>query len=313
MKQLRLLLVLIALGLFAALMTLPYYRTHAQDVDITLAPQEPAVEAGKRIRFIGNGFYRYERVDSWATDPTGAVIRGEYTKANGNGRVEITFDVPYEAIDGEWKLTARGDESRFPVWASFEVYGRPALTAEYLARVNPTQGPPGMVFAFSANGLKHHEDVSYWITDPAGEVVFANPRGTEANRHGRVDLEWVSPTDAMPGRWVMTLQGYESEEARAIPFIIEGEVFTPTPVPQTPQPTETPTPWYTPLPTYEPLPTATPTTCCAPCVTQPSEPCEPQSTVTPQPTATSPAIVWTTVPDETARPTRESLAPLIRQ
>jgi hypothetical protein len=269
MKYLLRILTSIMLLFTVSICLSPNSAQSQQAVDITLAPDQPSVEAGKTIRFWGDGFYQYEDVDSWATDPTGAVSRGEYTKADGEGKVKLTFHVPNEAIDGEWKFTAYGDESQLPVWVSFDVYGRSASTAQYMARVSPPEGTAGMVFTFSANDFKRGERISYWITDPNGQVFFANPRGEKANRHGRVEFAWESPQSMLPGRWVMTMQGYDSKRARAIPFIITGkagetgETGETTESNPTPQPTSqevtTPTPWYTPLPTYEPVPYATTT------------------------------------------------------
>jgi hypothetical protein len=223
------------------------------------------------------------------------VTRGEYAKADGTGSVEIRFRVPQEAMDGVWLVTARGDQSKVPVWASFTVFGRPALSAQPMAHVAPPQGAAGRVFTFAANGMEKSERVSYWITAPNGQVFFANPGGAKANRHGYVEFMWESPTDALLGRWVMTMQGYESERARAIPFVITtGD--TPSPTSQTtPQPTvqraiPTATAQYTPLPTYEPVPMATTTamtateTAATATPTPPQQPNLPPTTSAPLPT-----------------------------
>lgn len=298
----------ISIVLLSLIVFVPRY-SQAQD-SMKLVPVVPGVQAGNKIRFIGTGFRRHERVDSWATDPTGAVLRGEYADSNGDGEVQINFRVPYDAIDGEWKITARGDQSRQTAWTAFDVYGNPELSVDFIARASPPVGPAGSTFAFAANGYDRREKISYWITGPDGLIYETFHRGDQANRHGRVDIEWISPTDAAQGRWVITMQGFESSKARAIPFMIDGSqvvivptaAATATPIDsqQVPDPTTAPT-RVTILPTQEPSPTATdyPTT-------------PPLPTDTPQPTTEPTATDYPTappLPTDTPQPSASEPSP----
>jgi hypothetical protein len=40
----------------------------------------------------------------------------------------------------------------------------------------------------------------------------------KADSKGVIAFRWSLPADAEPGRWVMTMQGYDSGVARAIAF-----------------------------------------------------------------------------------------------
>lgn len=293
MKQQYINLVLIGCALIvsATLLFLPRstQATQAVDTDIRLAPLQPAVDAGKTIKFVGTGFYRHEMVDIWATDPTDAVIRGEkYFKADGEGEVELEFQLPDRALDGTWKLTAMGKESITPVWTSFEVHGRSIGNAPAPAHASPTYGTPGTTFTFTANGFDREEKISYWVTGPDGEVYFAAPHSEETNRHGQLEFDWTAPIDAAYGRWVMTMHETDEPKAHAIPFYIGDQTIANTPTPQpASQPatsTNAPDPTSIALPTYESLPSAYPDT----------------SEDSQQPT-TQPS------PDVTALPTYESL------
>ncbi len=234
-----------------------------------LEPVLPTVEVGQEIQFTGYNFYSNERLSIWATAPDNAVISGRFTDANDRGEISFSFRVPRDAIGGRWAMTVRGDRSKTPVIALFTVYGRSPETAERQANVSPPIGPPGTVFTFVARGYKASERVSYWFTDPDNNVPESHHRGADPDRNGRIKIEWTAPPDAKPGRWVITMQGYESTVARAIPFTIRGPDPQPLPPTATPFPTSPPPPTATLLPTSPPPPTATPTTAPQPGESQP--------------------------------------------
>src|SRR5258706_535277 len=53
-----------------------------------------------------------------------------------------------------------------------------------------------------------------------GQIHAAYPSGAQANRDGRVDINWTAPRDALTGTWVITIQGLKSNVARGVPFEI---------------------------------------------------------------------------------------------
>ena len=210
------------LGAVAALSTaLLLLPTIALAADFTLQADQPTVDAGQTISFTGAGFTPGERVVTWATTPDQAVIGGDYATAESDtGRITFSFRVPANAIGGRWAMTAYGLASKTPAVAYFDVIGRAADTANPQAAVAPPSGPPGTVFAFAAFGYEEKEKISYWLTGPNGQIYAAYPERAKSNRDGRVDITWTSPSDAQPGTWVITIQGLQSNVARAVPFEI---------------------------------------------------------------------------------------------
>jgi hypothetical protein len=208
------------ISLLAALLVITAIPAAAHAADYGLTPEQPSVAAGRTIFFTGTGFVRGERVVTWATAPDQTVFGGNYVIAEGSdGKIEVGFDVPRNAIGGRWSLTAYGLESRTPVVAGFDVQGRAPDTTPQAA-VDPAIGAPGTEFKFMALGYSSREKVSYWLTGPDGQIHAAFPEGDSANRDGRVDLTWAAPADALRGVWVITIQGLKSDVARGIPFEI---------------------------------------------------------------------------------------------
>jgi hypothetical protein len=204
--------------LLALLLALP---NAALAASFTLTPAQPSVAAGQTININGTGFTRGEQVAIWATAPDQTVIGGSFEFAKGDeGQIDIGFKVPDDALGGRWSLTAYGFISKTPVITTFEVQGRDPATATPQAIVAPTSGAPGTQFEFAALGFKTKEKVSYWFTGPDGVIHDAYPEGDSANSHGRVDLSWHAPADAVRGIWVITIQGLKSGVARGIPFEI---------------------------------------------------------------------------------------------
>jgi len=208
----------VAVLLGAVLLALPGAASAA---DPALQPEQPAVDAGQTIAFAGSGFTPGERVVTWATAPDQAVIGGPYAGAQQNGgQITFRFTVPLNALGGRWAMTAYGLASKTPVVAFFDVNSRQPDTATPPAAVAPESGPRGTRFAFAAFGFEQRERVSYWLTGPDGKVHAAYPDSVTATSEGRVDMIWTAPADALPGTWVITIQGLQSNRARGVPFEI---------------------------------------------------------------------------------------------
>jgi hypothetical protein len=209
------------IGLLALLLALLGLPDAARAQSLTLAPEQPSVAAGQAINFVGTGFRRSEQVGIWATAPDQTVIGGDFAFADGDqGRIEVRFEAPEDAIGGRWSLTAYGFVTKTPVITTFEVQGRDPAAAVPQATVAPPSGAPGSQFAFAALGFKNDETVSYWFTGPDSVIYDAYPEGDGANDDGRVDISWQAPADAPRGIWVITIQGLRSHVARGVPFEI---------------------------------------------------------------------------------------------
>lgn len=206
---------LFVLSLLAVLLSFGVAR--AQE-GYTLTTETPTVKAGETITFSGNGFGP-EKVAYWATAPDGAVYGNENNMSYG-GHVTLNFKVPDDALGGRWAMTAYGLSSKTPVVAYFDVIGRDPGTVAPAAYADPAEGGPGTVFTFYASGFKKDERVSWWVTAPDNTVVDARPGGEKANSKGEIRFRWQAPANAMPGTWVMTMQGNSKGVARGAAFVI---------------------------------------------------------------------------------------------
>lgn len=193
----------------------------AQTSAPTLEPVQSSVEAGQAIEFMAGGFEPGERITTWATSPSQAVLSGDYFVFSDSGaRTKLVFFTPGDAIGGRWAYTAYGESSRRQAVAFFTVVGGTATAAEPQAAIAPIVGPPGTSFSFAATGFKKNELVSYWFTSPTGSVFAAYPAELEASEKGRVDFTWTAPSNAPRGFWAVTIQGVKSGIARGVPFEI---------------------------------------------------------------------------------------------
>jgi hypothetical protein len=76
----------------------------------------------------------------------------------------------------------------------------------------------GTTLSFRATGFKKREHISWWVTAPNTTIRESGPEAVKADSKGAIAFRWTVPLDAQPGRWVMTMQGYDSGVARAIAF-----------------------------------------------------------------------------------------------
>jgi hypothetical protein len=194
----------------------------AQSAPYTLAPVAPSVAAGSSLDFVGSGFVRGERVSSWATTPDQRVIGGSFATATGReGRIELAFDVPRDAVGGRWSLTVYGEVSQTPVVTTFEVIATTPDAGETpVITVAPPAGPRGTRFRFFAEGFDESERISYWFSGPDGSII-AYPEDVDATEDGEVYFDWTAPASIVTGTWVITIQGKDSDVVRGIRFEIQ--------------------------------------------------------------------------------------------
>ncbi|NJP06727.1 MAG: hypothetical protein HC837_14465 [Chloroflexaceae bacterium] len=207
-------------GLAVLMLLWPTKGQTQASAEPTLQPVQPVVQAGQQIAFVGSGFVPGEDVGNWVTTANQTVLSNELVSADRLGKVYITFDIVDDALTGRWAMTARGSISQLPVVAFFAVEGLSSQVANVQASVDPSVGPAGTQFTFVATGFRKEEPVSYWVTGPDNQIYTPFHTQTRANKDRQAEVIWESPTDALAGTWVMTMQGYKSEIKRAIPFEI---------------------------------------------------------------------------------------------
>jgi hypothetical protein len=194
---------------------------------VVLAPAAPAgaearlrvstLDAPGRFEFIATGFGAHETISTWLTGPGGQVAAAPERKADDDGEILFTLRLPRYAEPGRWALTAHGLSSDREAVASFDL---PPRAPDLPMAVEPAGGPPGTAFAFTAEGFRGGERVSWWLTGPDGASVGGDV--LEASAAGRVRIELQTAADAMAGPWTLVAYGAESDQLATAPFIVTG-------------------------------------------------------------------------------------------
>jgi hypothetical protein len=194
---------------------------------------------GTFFRFLGSGFDVNEMVGVYVTDPTQAVYGAPFqAQPDAQGRVGVTFQTLRGFPAGVWAMTMEGVTSKRRAIGYFKITAEPATPTR-----PPSGGPPpceaarnsrngearpvsatdGDIIVFTARGFRPGEDVSYWFTDPDGDVYgtpqaesdFVNPDGTIGPLEFPADL-----LTFLPGTWGLTFQGATSNHTAVIFFCI---------------------------------------------------------------------------------------------
>jgi hypothetical protein len=186
----------------------------------------PTGSAGDRLTFTAAGFEPGERVDIWATAPTGVSYpRYPSVSADADGGALWTWDIAADQPAGAWTMAARGIRSNVRIGIGFSVLpgpGRPAPATT----VTPERGEPGATFRFSATGFRPGERVGAWLSSPDGATIDLDPgKGVtiSADDIGLATWQWRSPVDARGGTWIARARGVLSSYEVAIPFSIAAD------------------------------------------------------------------------------------------
>lgn len=185
-------------------------------------PREAA--PGTRIHFTAAGFQPGERVDFWATPPSGPT-RPRYpsVQADGRGAVLWSWDVAAGDPSGGWTMSARGIRSDLVLAIPFAVVGsRPAPERITVA---PAGGGPGTTFAFTAADLTPSSRVGAFLIAPDGatrDLVPGEGPGLVADRDGRLAWSWTAPADVRGGAWQMVARDIASARELVVGFSVAG-------------------------------------------------------------------------------------------
>ncbi len=90
------------------------------------------------------------------------------------------------------------------------------------ATVEPGCGKAGTTFNFTVSGFQINEALSFWITNPRGDVV-GSARPFDLGSHGSTfasSLDGRSTSTLTPGQWAITFQGKESGNQAIVFFYI---------------------------------------------------------------------------------------------
>lgn len=164
-----------------------------------------------------SGFAPVEEVGYWPIRPDGTVEDSRRTpvRADGDGRVSLTWQPPRQAQTGVWTMTFRGLTSRREIQVPFVV----VATTPLPAYVIPADGPPGTTFTFFAHGFNPIERIDTWLERPDGTLTTGLVE-VRANPNGEAAWRWTAPTDSIGGRWVMVARGKDTKKIERINFTI---------------------------------------------------------------------------------------------
>jgi hypothetical protein len=183
---------------------------------ITVSPV--TAHPGDTLTISVSGFQGREDLNYWLTKPDGLPIENRLVAtANGEGSSSFTYNVPNNAIAGNWLMNVVGDSSGRSAQAPFTVTIA-STTPPY--SVTPTSGPVGTTFHFTASGFRDKpEKVFFWFINPSGKGVNG-PEWKRNNADGTVSWDWTVPSDAVGGDWKAVAHGEKSGVERVIPFSI---------------------------------------------------------------------------------------------
>ncbi|MDW8390343.1 MAG: hypothetical protein RMK84_09470 [Oscillochloridaceae bacterium] len=189
---------------------------------------------GATFLFVASGFAPGERVGIWVTAPNQATFSvGFQATADNRGTIEgenITFTADRNALEGIWSFNARGISSRREAIGYFRVSRvTPAGDPDRLGRVAhdqlgrqgdgfivPVAAPPGTNFTFLARGFQSGEEVSAWITGPAGRSAPINP--AQVRRDGTTAQVSVTTSGLAEGVYTAVARGQRSGVTVAAAF-----------------------------------------------------------------------------------------------
>lgn len=208
-----------------------------------LPPLPPGINArvtpeigppGTTFLLVAGGFVPGERVGIWVTAPNQATFgAGFQATADARGTIEgqnITFTADQNAAEGIWSFNARGVSSRREAVGYFRVSRvTPAGDPNRLGRVAhdqlgrqgdgfiiPVAAPPGATFTLLARGFQAGEEVSAWITGPAGRSAPINP--AQVRRDGTTAQVSVTTSGLAEGVYTAVARGQRSGVTVAAAF-----------------------------------------------------------------------------------------------
>ncbi len=219
----------------------PQAATQAEDpisdvLDQNVSPHQGT--PGTEFAFYAYGYDEREQVAYWFTSPEGDIITTpENIIHSRDGRVDISWKSPYDAMPGTWTATIKGRESGVQRVLYFDIYlpeGVAPIVDEDAENIRSTEkavapqvGEAGTKFAFFARGFNEREKVGYWFNAPDGSIVENRYLYVVTANGDRADWNWQSPENAIPGIWTAVAKGEDSQTERLIPFEI-GDPSNPT-------------------------------------------------------------------------------------
>jgi hypothetical protein len=206
--------------------------------NMTVTPKCAA--PGTVFSFSAAGFRPHELVGVYATRPDQSVNGAPFqVEADGSGGVGgVTLTTSPSSQQGIWAMSMEGTESHVKAVGYFKVVntsspppppgggggGSCDASGSVSGTATPNSGGPGTTIVFRATGFTPGEAVSFWFTEPHGNVIgTAQPIPNGVNSDGSVGplpLTLDSSFASDSGRWALTFEGASSHHQAIIYFCV---------------------------------------------------------------------------------------------
>jgi len=204
--------------------------------NMTVTPK--CAPPGTTFSFTGTGFRPGENVGVYDTRPDQSVGGAPFqAQADGSGTVSgITVRIGAGAQEGVWALSMEGTSSHSKAIGYFGVFsnnpppgggggGTCDTSGSKDGTATPDNGGPGTTIVFRGTGFSPSEGISYWFTDPHGNVGGTPsplPAGlvNSDGSIGPLPLTLDSSFTSDPGRWAITFEGASTHHQTIIYFCV---------------------------------------------------------------------------------------------
>lgn len=187
--------------------------------DLQMSVSTSVDPQGTTFRFSTVGFSARETVSIWLRSPSNQVIDLGQVTSSREGTFDFTLLMGGEDAEGEYHLTAYGNESHKTSITSFVLVRGDMLTGAIgspVLRVSPSTAMQHTNITIEGESFGSDENVAVWITMPDARVVPLFEIDTEVD--GYFVKEIQLPTSLIPGVHEITAYG-KSSSLRAVTTI----------------------------------------------------------------------------------------------
>ena len=166
---------------------------------------------GTTFSLIADGFNPGEVVTVSVIAPNNATVSSGTVKADKQGNIQTSAQIPSGAPTGKYTVIAQGQSSHQQYSAAFTVTAAASLVSNTVTlapagiSISPASGNYATSFAFSAGGFNPGEPVALSITAPDNSTI--GPQTLYANGAGAVQLSGQVPSGYPAGTYTAYAQG----------------------------------------------------------------------------------------------------------
>jgi hypothetical protein len=183
--------------------------------DLQVTPE--TTYAGQTVNITGGGFKPNEQVGLWETDPNKIANSLGFISSDADGNINYNYK-SHGPAEGIWAVTAHGNTSGTEKSGFFRV----RVTSDALPsiRLDPDHGNKDTLINVFGTNFFPSEIYTYWATAPDGQVYAGVQFPTLSD--GSFYFLYNLPSNPLPGRWAITVQGLYSNRQAVANFTLEG-------------------------------------------------------------------------------------------